>query len=388
MQSRRPLVLLPLLCPAPAKADLRPQQYDYGYQFYDEGPDRIRIESHYIRGRIDLDDETSFRFQWLKDSISGASPTGALPGSIQPFLAELDDVRSGLLGAISRKFGDHTVELEISRSSENDYLSHGLALKDEWKLNDENTVLTFGFNRLDDSVLVPQRGWFGKDSYDFFTGISQILDKNTLVSASLTLGTSNGYLNDPYKSVSYTSSFEVPDGEGGTDIFYVDNLYPENRPENRFRQVLQLNARHYIEKLHGALDATWRGSHDDFGLTSNTFGLEWRQEIGSHLEVAPFVRYYRQSAADFFVNSADGLPAAPPDVPTGHGPYYSADYRLSHFDAISGGVKVLWKINETFSATAAYERYEMSGLGSASEQSPAAAYINADMWTFGVSARF
>src|SRR6187549_2453650 len=187
MSSNRPLIFLPLLCPAAGRADVRPQQYDYSYQYYDEGPERIRVESHYLRGRIDLDDETSFRFQWLNDAISGASPTGALPGSVQPFLAELDDVRTGLLGAVSRRFGDHVVELEVSRSSEEDYLSHGLALKDVWELNEKNTTLTFGINYLDDLVAVPGRGDLGKHSYDFFAGVNQILDKNTLVNASLTL---------------------------------------------------------------------------------------------------------------------------------------------------------------------------------------------------------
>ena len=389
MTSIRPLALLPLATPVfTAHADVRPQQYDYGFQLYDEGPDRIRIESHYVRGRIDLDDETSFRFQWLADTISGASPTGALPGTFLPFLAELEDVRYGLLGAVSRKFGDHLVELEISRSSEDDYLSHGIALKDVWELNQKNTTLTFGINYLDDLVSVPLRGQLDKTSWDFFTGVNQILDKNTLVTASLTLGTAHGYLSDPYKSVQYTSYFEIPDGEGGTTLISVPNLYPENRPDTRFRQVLQLGARHYFDRLHGALDVTWRGSHDDFGITSNMVNLEWRQELGERLEVAPFVRYYRQSAADFFVNTVDHLPTAPPDVPTGNAPYYSADYRLSHFEAVSGGVKLLWKINDTFSATAAYERYEMSGLGGAHERAPDAAYIDADMWTFGISARF
>ena len=161
MNTSRPLVLVPLLAPASVRADVRPQQYDYGYQYYDEGPERIRVESHYLRGRIDLDDETYFRFQYLHDAISGASPTGAVPGSAQPFLAELDDVRIGLLGAVGRKFGDHLVELELSRSSEEDYLSRGIALKDVWEINQKNTALTFGINYLDDLVSVPQRGELG-----------------------------------------------------------------------------------------------------------------------------------------------------------------------------------------------------------------------------------
>ena len=364
-------------------------QYDYGYQYYDEGPDRIRIESHYIRGRIDLDDATYFRFQYLNDAISGASPTGALPGSQnQEFLAPVEDVRTGLLGALGRKFGDHLVELELSRSSEDDYLSRGLSLKDVWELNGKNTTVTVGINYLDDLVLVRGVGELGKHSYDFFGGVSQILDKNTIVSASLTLGSNQGYLSDPYKAVSYTSSIEIPDGEGGVNIIEIDNLYPENRPDSRFRQVIQLNARRYFEKLHGALDATYRYSHDDFGINSNTFGLEWRQEIGERFEVTPFIRYYRQSAADFYVDSADGLfDSPPPDQPAG-APYYSADYRLSHFEALSGGVKLRWKFNETFSAAATYERYEMSGLGADYERAPSEAYVDADMWTFGITAQF
>ena len=48
---------------------------------------------------MDITDSTAVRFQWLHDAISGASPTGALPGSNQPFLSEVEDVRTGILGA-------------------------------------------------------------------------------------------------------------------------------------------------------------------------------------------------------------------------------------------------------------------------------------------------
>lgn len=388
MSAHRPLILLPLLCPAAGRADVRPQQYDYGYQYYDEGPDRIRVESHYIRGRIDLDDDTSFRFQWLNDAISGASPTGALPGTVQPFLSELDDVRTGVLGAISRRFGDHVVEWEVSRSDENDYLSHGVALKDVWELNNKNTTLTFGINYLNDDVTVPNLGIRDKQSYDFFAGVNQILDKNSLVSAALTLGYSDGYLNDPYKVVQRTDIVELPDGEGGTIELPVVNLYLENRPDTRFRQVLQFGGRHYFDGVRGAADATYRFSHDDFGVTSHTLQVEWRQAIGERIELTPFFRYYNQTAADFFVNTLDDVPVeTPSDDPGGSAPNYSADYRLSNFDAVSGGLKLRWRINETLSASAAYERYDMSGNGGA-DSSPSQSYVDADMWTFGLTAQF
>ena len=231
MSSRRSLVLFPLLPSAAAHADVPPpRQLDYGFQYYDEGPERISIESHYVRGRIAINDETSFRFQWLSDAISGASPTGALPGSQQPFLAPLEDVRTGLLGALSRKIGDHLVELEISRSSEDDYLSRGVALKDVWDLNNKNTTLTFGLNYLDDIVTLPQLGDRTKHTQELLVGVTQLLDQNTLVTAGYTFGHSEGYLNDPYKGVQRTEILSIPDGEGGTIEIPIDTLYPENRP--------------------------------------------------------------------------------------------------------------------------------------------------------------
>ena len=364
-------------------------RFDYSFQFYDEGSDRIRTDSHYVRGRIDLDDKTTFRFQWLRDAISGASPTGALPGSAQPFLAELEDVRTAVLGAVARRFGEHLIEFEISKSIEEDYRSLGYALKDVWEFNDKNTAVTFGVNYLDDDVAVPTLGVRDKHSFDLFTGINQTIDKNTAVTAGLTLGWSDGYLNDPYKAVQRTDIVSLPDGLGGTIEIPVDNLYPENRPDNRFRQVLTLGGRHYFEGAHGAMDALYRFSHDDYGINSHTVQIEWRQEIGAKLEVTPFFRYYRQSAADFYVRSLDGLPIeTPPNDPDGSGIHYSADYRLSRFDAVSGGLRLRYKFNDTFSASATYERYEMTGRGGDAQRAPAAAYIDADIWTVGISADF
>jgi hypothetical protein len=382
-------VFASLLCPSQqARGGVPAQHYDYSYQVYQEDDDRIRVESHYLRGQIELNDATSFRFQWLNDAISGASPTGALPGNVQPYLSDVEDVRTGILGAISRQFGDHRVELEVSRSSEHDYLSRGVALSDTLELNQKNTTLSYGVNVLDDTVKVPVLGDRTKNSYDLFTGVNQIIDKDTVISANLTVGYSSGYLNDPYKVVQRSETFSIFDGEGYIDVPVV-NIYRENRPDNRLRQVLQLEGKHYFGTADGVLDATVRISHDDYGVFSQTLQVEWRQSVGKQLQVIPFFRYYNQNAADFFVNSLDGLPIGVPlDDPNGSGPNYSADYRLSSLNAISGGLRLRYQFNDTFTATAAYERYVMSGTGSASVRSPSQSYPSADIWTLGVSAEF
>lgn len=393
MSPRRPLVFASLLCPSlQSHGEIPAQQYDYSYQIYQEERDRILIESHYIRAELELSEATSVHFQWLNDAISGASPTGALPGAAgggQPYLSSLEDVRTGILGAISQQVGDHRFELEVSRSKESDYLSNGLALSDTLELNQKNTTVSYGFNYLDDLVSVPILGDQSKHSYDFFSGVSQLIDKDTVVSANLTLGYNKGYLNDPYKIVQRTEILD--DG----DPFTVDPsfvlVYPENRPDERFRQVLQFEARHHVAPAKGVLDGVLRLSNDDYGIFSQTLQVEWRQEVGDDFLLVPFFRYYRQNAADFFVNSLNGvvpLSETPPVAPDGSGPNYSADYRLSAFNAVSGGLRMRYQFNETLTGSASYERYVMTGSGSSSDRSPGQSYVSADIWTFGLSATF
>ena len=363
------------------------QEHDLAYQGYFEDDDRIAVESWYLRGKLNFESGTSVRYQYLYDAITGASPTGALPDGVQPFLATLEDTRIGILGAVSQQIGEHRVEVELARSREEDYLSHSIAVSDRWELNQKNTALTLGASYTDDSVTVRGLENQEKTSADLFAGINQILDKNTVVSVNLTLGSTNGYLNDPYKSIQRTDLISLPDGLGGTIDIPVVNTYAENRPDSRFRQVLVLQGVRYFETPGGALDASLRLSNDDFGVFSQTLQLEWRQEVSDRWEIAPFLRHHHQNAADFFHNTLDGVPvAAPPDYPGGSEPNYSSDYRLSSLETIGLGLRVTFKVSDEVSAYAAYERYHMRGSGG--DRAPDQAYPDADIWTTGLRAAF
>ncbi len=377
---RRELALAPLLLPAISMSAAEAFKLDSSYQVYDESDGRIKVVSRYFRGEMYLGDTTTFRFQILNDAISGASPTGALPGGPQPFLAELEDLRVGVLAALTQQIGDHKVELELSRSRESDYLSEGLALSDKWELNQKNTTLTFGLNYLNDDIVVIGTRNQEKRSYDFVLGVTQLLDKNTVLSANLTIGYSEGYLNDQYKIIQRTDII------AGT-AFKAVNRYAENRPSSRLREVLQLQGTHFFDKYQAALDSTIRFSNDDYGVLSQSLQIEWRQGIGERWEVTPFFRYYRQSAADFYHQTLDGvLTTKPASFPNGSGPNYSADYRLSSMSTLSLGLKTRFQLSENFALSAAYEFYDMRGTGS--NQAPAAAYPTASIWTFGLTVQF
>jgi hypothetical protein len=164
-------------------------------------------------------------------------------------------------------------------------------------------------------------------------------------------------------------------------------VYSENRPDSRLRQVLQLEGKHFFEKANASLDVMLRFSNDDYGVFSQTAEVEWRQGIGGSWEINPFMRYYQQNAADFFTNTLNNIAVVnPPTYPDGSGPHYSSDYRLSSFNALSLGLRLRYEISENISMSAAYEYYTMSGQGS--DQAPSQAYMDADIWTFGLNAKF
>ncbi|MCX6857756.1 MAG: DUF3570 domain-containing protein [Verrucomicrobia bacterium] len=381
------IALAPLLMPVMPLAGAEAFKFDTSYQVYDEADGRIQVESRYFRGEMYLGDKTTFRFQILNDAISGATPGGALPGGTQPFLSELEDLRVGVLGALSQQFGDHTVELELSRSRESDYLSEGVALSDKWELNQKNTTLTIGFNYLADEIKVIGIDNQKKKSYDFVFGVSQLLDKNTVLAATLTAGYASGYLNDQYKFIQRDEILSIDDGAGGTIDIPLTEIYRENRPDSRVRGVLQVQLTHYFEKIHAALDITERVAQDDYGVFSQSLQIEWRQGFGGHLEVTPFFRYYQQTAADFYHQTLNEVSLGKPEnYPTGKGPNYSADYRLSSMETLSFGIKTKLRLGEHFSLTAAFENYAMNGVGS--RQAPEQMYPTASIWTFGGTIQF
>ena len=96
--------------------------------------------------------------------------------------------------------------------------------------------MSFVFNYVNDRVLDGSTHR-DKHSYDLFTGVSQILDKDTLISVNLTLEYNKGFLNDPYKVVQRNEIASIPDGLGGTTSVPVVDIYPEYRPDTRSRQV-------------------------------------------------------------------------------------------------------------------------------------------------------
>jgi Protein of unknown function (DUF3570) len=389
------------------------ERLEYRYEDYLEEDGRIYIRTHAVGFEKELTPHVTTKGFLIYDGISGATPTGEAPttGSDVVPLAHISDIRrAGSMDFSVRYGGRHTSTPSLAYSEEGDYISKGVALTHSMEFNQKNTTLSLGAAHNFDRVKGgPVRTFQVKDTTDVLFGFNQVLTPTTVFTANLTLGFSDGYLADPYRS----ASFILPDSPDPifSDPFQTIPRF-EVRPRERFKQVLFLSATQAIKALHASVEGDYRFYHDDWGILAHTVSLTWFQKLTKYLTVSPSVRYYRQSAADFYgahfrglsfnqyangtqVAFLDGFfyafaddPAFPApgdpafviiDVPA-RPAAFSSDYRLSEFQAWTFGITAQIHLLDHLTLEAGFKRYEMRGLDGVTVQTM---YPSANVFSVG-----
>lgn len=165
----------------------------------------------------------------------------------------------------------------------------------------------------------------GKTQFGFVVGITQVLTRRWLTEIDYAFDTQSGYQNDPYRVIS------VVDSTSGRPL---KTLY-ENRPRHRQSQSLYWDNKFDFDPF--LTDLSVRYFKDSWGITSKTARLSERIALSDSFYVEPSVRWYRQSAADFFhyyLVAGEPLPA-----------YASSDIRLGKFTSLTYGMKVDFKLS-------------------------------------------
>ncbi len=180
-----------------------------------------------------------------------------------------------------------------------------------------------------------------KNLVDANFGLTQVLDRRTLVQFSYSLGHVSGYQTDPYKLLS------VVDPVSGDPSQYIF----EKRPESRTRQAVFGELKHHFG--WSVLDLSYRFYHDDWGIHSHTAEARWRWGLGENAYLQPHVRWYRQTAADFYHRYLL-TGGALPDVA-------SADYRLGKFTGKTVGLEYGRTLASGHTVTVRGEYYWQTG---------------------------
>lgn len=332
---------------------------DSALLFYAE-QDRVSVVEPTLSAQKELGDDELLTLRTALDTVSGASPNGATPSNtVQSFTSpsgkstvtvapgetpmfDFRDLR-GSLSADWRKSYTRTLHNTVgaSISGETDYLSLGVSDTLSKELNQRMTTLEGGIAFTFDTIKPvggapdplslysspgPETDSDTRQTSELLLGVTQVLSRKTLAQFNLGFSHSSGYHNDPYKLLS------VVDGATGETLDYRF----ESRPDSRSSQTLYGKLVHHFDE--DVVHLSYRYFTDDWGIDSHTVDLHYRYELGHERYLQPHIRYYSQSAADFFHYSLiDGEP-----VPE----YASADLRLGEMTGTTIGLRYAMPVGE------------------------------------------
>lgn len=335
-----------------------PWEYDAAVLYYGESDERVTAVEPVINVRKDFGDDRILKLKLVIDSLTGATPNGALPSdqpqtfttpsgassySIVPGETPLDptflDTRVGLTAQWEQPLGRLLKgSFSANVSSEYDFQSAGLSAAIARDFANRNTTLSAGIAAEFDTIepvggvpiplasmgvpggIQPRQGADDTRTVtDLLLGITQVISRRALMQFNYSYGRSSGYHTDPYKLIS------LIDPISGAPVDYVF----ENRPDTRVRQSLFWQGKYHLSR--DVVDFSYRYLWDDWGIASHTLDLHYRWQLKRRWYLQPRIRYYVQSEADFYVPSllsGTPLPASA-----------SADYRLAAFDGWTIGMK-------------------------------------------------
>jgi hypothetical protein len=368
--------LLAWLLPRAAHAE---NSVSYKYERYRESGGRIAVDTRGAHVEQDLGTEMHLKLDGVIDAITGATPSGAPApaGSDQVVLTDLHPERRKAWNAdLSRQFKRVNVDFGFGNSRESDYVSNGWSVNALTDFNQKNTTLLTGFAGTDDKikpVFSSRAPRLRKHTNDAVLGLTQLLDPQTSVTLNIGWGRASGFLRDPYKLVEKTVQV-FP----GVFLPFTPN---ENRPDYREKWTVFAQVNHAFPAARGAIDASYRYYRDTFGQAAHTIDVAWFQHVGEKFTLRPTLRFYDQSAADFYIYDLDRTSIVPvAGAPRPQGPFYSSDYRLSAMRTWTYGLKLIYRVNDAFELDAAREQYDMRGRDGVTPQS---AYANASIITLG-----
>ena len=132
-------------------------------------------------------------------------------------------------------------------------------------------------------------------------GVTQVLSKNAYVDANVGYTHSSGFLENPYKAMSFifVDPAELNNGLS-TPITGKVRAFIEQRPGTRNQVALNAKYVHYISPFNAAMHLGYRLSVDDWGVNTHTFDASWVQPLGSGWTLTPRIRYYSQDSASFY----------------------------------------------------------------------------------------
>ncbi len=275
--------------------------------------DATQIYTSLVDGKVALPARTRVGVHALIDVVSTASVdvVSAATDRFEEIRVEVGAKAGWLITP------EMDLTLAFVRSAENDWLSYAPSINYGLDLLQRNTRLSvayaFSYNRVGRAgdPNFEQRA----DNHSAELGLTQVLDKKSLVGLSYTFQYAKGWQSSPYRYVTTRNGLYS---------------FLEQHPDERFRHAITATALRYLTKGVG-LEASYRFYADSWGVLAHTMTAALRLDLFDHFDARVRARGYYQGSTDFWREHYDEPMQ-----------FMSVDRELSNFWDIGGGIKLGW----------------------------------------------
>ena len=406
-----------------AHADENPWLVDSGLLVYSESGGRVQATEPIVSLKKDMGDEHYLAMKFTFDSLTGATPNGAIPSKetktytgpsgqksyttvvgALPLDDSFKDARSAFNLNWEQPLGEkNRITLGGNFSHEYDFTSTGFNTAIARDFNEKNTTLSLGISYEADTInavggiptaftasatsagnSAEEDGNLNssgttkpasdtKKVTDILLGVSQVMNRHWLTQLNYSRSNSSGYQNDPYKILSVINSHgdTINTADGNSLLLY------ENRPVDRLRQSIYWSNKIHISDMD-IVDLSYRHYWDDWGITAETLDLRYRVAITEHAYIEPHFRYYTQTAADFYkpflVSGSDVINGV------AQLDYASSDPRLAKLKGTTLGLKWGYELGRNSEFNIRLETYQQTGDSTPAEAKAMPALSGLDLY--------
>jgi hypothetical protein len=219
-------------------------------------------------------------------------------------------------GVIDSKESDYvadTAYFSLSQDMFGDLTTVSLTYKRGW--NDVFRNVKVDDVRVRDDTFADQI-----DTRGYALGLTQILTRNLVLGLNYEVITDEGFLNSPYRSVRFS------DGLGGFAL--EQEVYPRTHTSN----AASVRLKYYLP-YRAAIDGSFRFFTDTWGVIGQNVDLMYTHPMWKRWVFDAHVRYYHQTAADFY---SDLFPRQ------GAQNFLARDKELASYDAITVGLQATY----------------------------------------------
>jgi len=270
-------------------AVLQDDRADIFYSKYSGGGMDVTGQSVLVRKKIN--ENFAVEANYFVDTVSGAAVDVLSNASV------IKEERRQKSGTVEYLHDKTTYSLSFINSAERDYISNTTHFSLSQDMFGDLTTLTLGWARTRDQVgenfgsaNKPAVTWLGHaESRSYDVGLSQILTKNLIGGLTLEVITDDGFLANPYRMTRYVDT--------GNPRGY--SLASPAFPNTRTSTAVQGQLKYYLP-YRAAVTGSYRYFQDTWGISANTYELDYTHPIANIWILEGRLRYYHQGHATFY----------------------------------------------------------------------------------------